>query len=435
MPLYLGLCFAFNFWLGLTASVGAIIIVALTIITEMASRRPIHAMAQLSAARNQLAEASRAHSEVLYTLGMTERMCARWRTANAEFGAAQQLVSDVTGGMGSIAKVLRLVLQSAVLGVGAYLVILQEATAGIIIASSIITARALAPVDVAIANWKAFGAARQSWRRLNALLALFPREKAPLQLPKPSASLSVENLAVAPPGSKRTVARNISFNLQAGTALGIIGPSGSGKSSLVRALLGVWPISAGSVRLDGAELNQWSADSLGRHIGYLPQDVSLFDGTVAENIARFEQNPSSEAIIAAAEAAGVHELILNLPNGYETSIGERGETLSAGYRQRIGLARALYKDPFLVVLDEPNSNLDIEGENALAKAIRGVCERRGIVIVIAHRPSVLGAVELVLALIDGQTRAFGKRDDVLTPKVVIPDGQPMLKPHARRIVA
>ena len=435
MPLYLGLCFAFNFYIGLAATVGAIIIVALTVIIEITSRAPIRDVAKFGAARNVFAEASRVHSEVLHALGMTGRMGDRWREANAQFSDAQQRVSDVTGGLGSIAKVLRLVLQSAVLGVGAYLVIQQQATAGIIIASSIITARALAPVDIAIANWKGFGAARQSWRRLTSLLAALPVETEVLQLPKPSASLSVENVAVVPPGSKRTVVQGISFNLEAGSALGIVGPSASGKSSLVRALLGVWPASFGTVRIDGAELTQWSRDSLGRHMGYLPQDVSLCDGTVAENISRFETNPSSDAIIAAAQAAGVHELILTLPNGYDTAIGERGETLSAGYRQRIGLARALYGDPFLVILDEPNSNLDMEGELALTKAIRGVCERGGIVIVIAHRPSVLTAVDLVLAVVNGQTRAFGKREEVLAPMHVVPNAHPAPNAAPQRIVA
>jgi ATP-binding cassette subfamily C protein len=319
--------------------------------------------------------------------------------------------------------------------VGAYLVIQQEATAGIIIASSIITARALAPVDVAIANWKGFGAARQSWRRLNALLAALPAEPAVLQLPKPSNSLSVETVTVIPPGSKRAVVQGVSFDLQAGSALGIVGPSASGKSSLVRTLLGVWPASLGTVRIDGAELNQWSFDSLGTHMGYLPQDVSLIDGTVAQNISRFETDASPDAIIAAAQSAGVHELIVTLPNGYDTAIGERGEILSAGYRQRIGLARALYKDPFLVILDEPNSNLDMDGELALAKAVRGICDRGGIVIVAAHRPSVLSAVDLVLVLANGQMRAFGKRDEVLTPTPIVSNTHPATAARAQRIVA
>jgi ATP-binding cassette subfamily C protein len=436
MPLYLGLCFIFNFYLGLAAVIGAIIIVVLTVVTEIASRGPIGEVAKLGAARNLFAESCRAHSEVLHALGMTGRMSVHWRKANAQFSDAQQRVSDVTGGLGSVVKVLRLVLQSAVLAVGAYLVIQQQATAGVIIASSIITARALAPVDVAIANWKGFGAARQSWRRLKGLLAALPAETDVLQLPTPSISVSVENVAIVPPGSKRTVVQGVSFNLEAGSALGIVGPSASGKSSLVRGLLGIWPASVGTVRIDGAELTQWSRDSLGNHLGYLPQDVSLLDGTVAQNISRFETDPSADAIIAAAQAAGVHELILTLPDGYETAIGERGETLSAGYRQRIGLARALYKNPFLVILDEPNSNLDMEGELALAKAIRGVCGRGGIVIVIAHRPSVLSAVDLVLVLVNGQVRAFGQRDEVLTPTPMVPHTthhEPSAAPH--RIVA
>ena len=341
----------------------------------------------------------------------------------------------MTGGLGAIAKVLRFALQSAVLGVGAYLVIQQEATAGIIIASSIITARALAPVDIAISNWKAFGAARQSWRRLNDLLTALPVETEVLQLPRPTAGLSVENVTVLPPGSRRPVVQDINFTLTAGTALGIVGPSASGKSSLIRAILGVWPASYGTVRLDGAELSQWSRTALGRHMGYLPQDVSLCDGTVAQNICRFEENPSSEAIIAAAKAAGVHDLILGLPMAMRRGSASAARFFRPGYRQRIGLARALYGDPFLVILDEPNSNLDTDGEVALAKAIRGVCERSGIVIVIAHRPSVLGVVDFVLALVNGQTRAFGKRDEVLTPIPIAPRGLPAPHKAPERIVA
>ena len=256
-----------------------------------------------------------------------------------------------------------------------------------------------------------------------------------MQLPAPASGLSVDNVAVTPPGVKRAVVQGVSFDLSAGQALGIVGPSASGKSSLVRALVGVWPVLQGQVRLDGAELSQWSPDVLGRHLGYLPQDVSLCDGSVAENISRFELNASSDAVIAAAKAAGVHELILALPKGYETKIGESGEALSGGQRQRIGLARALYGEPFLVVLDEPNSNLDIDGEHALTKAIRGVCERGGIVIVIAHRPSVLSAVDFVLALFNGQPRAFGKRDEVLTPVPVPSRGFPAPKEIDQRIVA
>ena len=435
IPIYLGLCFAFHFYIGLTATVGALVIVILTLLTEAFSRAPIRDASRFGSERTAFAELSRRNSETFHALGMTGRMAARWGAANAAYSAAQERLSDVTGGLGSIARVSRMFLQSAVLGVGAYLVIEQQATAGIIIASSILSARALAPADIAIANWKSFGAARQGWHRLTALLKFLPASAEVMQLPAPAVGLSVENVAVTPPGVKRAVVQGVSFNLSAGQALGIVGPSASGKSSLVRALVGVWPVLQGQVRLDGAELGQWTPDALGRHLGYLQQDVSLCDGSVAENISRFEMNASSDAVIAAAKAAGVHELILALPKGYETKIGESGEALSAGQRQRIGLARALYGDPFLVVLDEPNSNLDIDGERALTKAIRGVCERGGIVIVIAHRPNVLGAVDFVLALFDGQPRAFGKRDEMLTPVPVPQAGLPAPKEIEQRIVA
>jgi ATP-binding cassette subfamily C protein len=362
-------------------------------------------------------------------------MGARWLEANAKYSSTQRRLYDVSGGVGSIAKAARMILQSAVLGVGAYLVIEQQATAGIIIASSIISGRALAPADIAIANWKGLVAARQGWQRLNGLFKLLPEEHEVLQLPRPTASIAVETLAVVPPGSKRTVVQGVSFALEAGQALGIIGPGASGKSSVVKALLGIWPTTFGKVRIDGAELSQWSTEKLGRHLGYLPQEVSLCDGSVAENIARFETDASSDAILEAAKAAGVHELILGLPNGYETQIGESGEILSAGQRQRIGLARALYGDPFLVVLDEPNSNLDTDGEIALTKAIRAVCERGGIVIVIAHRPSVLGAVDFVLALVNGQQRVFGKREEVLTPVPFVSGTAPAPREIEKRIVA
>jgi ATP-binding cassette subfamily C protein len=435
IPFYLALCFAFHFYIGLTATVGAIIIIGLTVLTEVLSRAPTREAARLGATRGALAEVSRQNSEALHALGMTKRMGARWLEANAKYSSTQRRLYDVSGGVGSIVKAARMILQSAVLGVGAYLVIEQQATAGIIIASSIISGRALAPADIAIANWKGLVAARQGWQRLNGLFKLLPEEHEVLQLPRPTASIAVETLAVVPPGSKRTVVQGVSFALEAGQALGIIGPSASGKSSVVKALLGIWPTTFGKVRIDGAELSQWSTEKLGRHLGYLPQEVSLCDGSVAENIARFETDASSDAILEAAKAAGVHELILDLPNGYETQIGESGEILSAGQRQRIGLARALYGDPFLVVLDEPNSNLDTDGEIALTKAIRAVCERGGIVIVIAHRPSVLGAVDFVLALVNGQQRVFGKREEVLTPVPFVSGTAPAPREIEKRIVA
>jgi ATP-binding cassette subfamily C protein len=296
--------------------------------------------------------------------------------------------------------VLRSALQSAVLAVGAYLVIQQEATAGIIIASSILTGRALAPIDVAIANWKGFVAARQGWRRLDDLFAAMPAPAARLELPAPAQVLAIEALSVTPPGAQGPVVRGANFSLNAGSALAIAGPSGSGKSPLVRAIVGVWPAAGGC--------------ALGRHIGYLPQDVELFEGTIAENIARFEPDAPAAAVIAAAKAAGVHDLIVSFPAGYETPLGEQGRALSAGQQQRVALARALYGEPFLVALDEPNSNLDVEGEEALAKAILGVRARGGIVIIVAHRPSALAAVDQVLVMMRGTQQAFGPRDEILS---------------------
>ena len=412
MPVYLGICFIFHVWIGVAALTGALILVALTIATELRTRGPMKESIGFAAHRNVLAEAARRNAEVLQAMGMGARSAGRWGDANTKYMSAQRRASDVAGGLGAISKVLRMLLQSAVLGLGAYLVIQQEATAGIIIASSILTSRALAPVELAIANWKGFVAARQGWRRLSELLHRLPRHE-PMALPQPTTQLSVENIAVNPPGEQKLVVVDIAFALKAGQGLGIIGPTASGKSSLARALVGVWHPARGKVRLDGAALEQWSAEELGRHIGYLPQDVELFAGTIAENIARFEPDANPDAIIAAAKAANVHELILRLPDGYETEIGENGQALSAGQRQRVALARALYKDPFLVVLDEPNSNLDAEGETALTQAILGIRARGGIAVVVAHRPSALAGVDIVLVMGNGRAQSFGPKDEVM----------------------
>jgi PrtD family type I secretion system ABC transporter len=306
-----------------------------------------------------------------------------------------------------------MMLQSAVLAVGAYLVIHGEATAGIIIAGSILSARALAPVELAIAHWRGFQAARQGARRLSLVLEEMPRHYMQLALPRPCKTLSIENVSVAPPGASSRVVAEVTCSLAAGTALGIIGPSASGKSTLARALVGVWPLASGKICLDDAALKLWPAQTLGENIGYLPQEVQLFEGTIAENISRFSAEPLAEDIIAAAQAAGVHEMILRFVGGYETRIGEGGHLLSAGQRQRIALARALYRDPFLVVLDEPNSNLDGEGEEALSRAIASVRERGGIAIVIAHRPNVLSAVDMLLVLAEGRVQTFGPKGEVL----------------------
>jgi ATP-binding cassette subfamily C protein len=300
-----------------------------------------------------------------------------------------------------------------VLAVGAYLVINQQATAGIIIAGSILSARALAPVDLAIAHWKAFIAARQSWQWLNQALTAFSERAEPLALETPSQSVTVDGAAIVPPGTQRIVASDIKFALKAGDGLGIVGPSGSGKSCLARMLVGVWQPARGKVCIDGATYDQWAPESLGGHIGYLPQDVELLSGTIAENIARFVPNPNSEAVIAAAKAAGVHELIVGMPEGYDTFIGDQGALLSAGQAQRIALARALYGDPFLVVLDEPNSNLDAEGDEALTRAILGVRARKGIVVVVAHRPSAIAGLDHILAMHHGRQIEFGLKEPTL----------------------
>jgi ATP-binding cassette subfamily C protein len=355
---------------------------------------------------------------------MAGRLTRRWSEANEKYLSGNQTASDVAGGLGAIAKVLRMMLQSAVLGVGAYLVIHQEATAGIIIAGSILSARALAPVDLAILHWKNFVAARQSWHRLNRLLEEVPQQPTPTLLQNPSSRLSVEGISIAAPGDQKVIVADASFALTAGQGLGIIGPSGSGKSSLVRALVGVWQPFRGKVRIDGAALDQWSSDVLGQFVGYLPQDVELFTGTVAQNICRFDPEARSEAIIAAAKEAGVHDMIIKMRDGYNTEVGEQGAALSAGQAQRVALARALYGDPFLIVLDEPNSNLDTEGDEALTRAVRAARQRGAIVVVVAHRPVGIEAVDQILVLKDGRIQALGPKEQVLAqvlqPRIAAP---------------
>ncbi|NEU11038.1 type I secretion system permease/ATPase [Methylobacterium sp. BTF04] len=413
IPIYLAICFLFHPLIGVAALVGAGFLAALALLTDRATHTPSQKATGHGLRRNGLAEAGRRNAEVLAAMGMQGRFASRWAAANRDYVMAHQHASDIAGGYGAGSKVFRTALQSGVLALGAWLVINGQASAGIIIASSILVARALAPAELAIANWKGFVQARQSWARLSDLFARLPATGQPHALPAPTESLRVEGVCVAPPGVQRLVVNEVSFALLAGQGLGVIGPSASGKSSLVRALVGIWPPVRGKVRIDEAALDQWSAEDLGQHIGFLPQEVELFAGTVAENIARFDPAAVSSDVIAAARAAGVHDLILRLSEGYDTRIGEGGAGLSAGQRQRVGLARALYGMPFLVVLDEPNSNLDSEGENALTEAILGVRRRGGICIVIAHRPSALAAVDLILVMADGRAQAFGPKDEVL----------------------
>ncbi len=418
MLFYIGLCFLFHVWIGVTALAGAVMLIGLTALAEFKSRKPAKIAAELSARRLNLAEATRRNSEAVLAMGFGSLLATKWTEVNNRYLANHISATTVTTCLMSISKVLRMMLQSGVLAVGAILVVRQEATPGIMIASSILVSRALAPVELAIGQWKGFVAARQSWSRLTKHLELLPAEERHVDLPAPTADLSVEALHLAVPGTRTMVLRGISFKAEAGDAVGVIGPSASGKSSLARGLVGLWKPIGGAVRLDKASLDQWDPSSLGRSIGYLPQEVSLFEGSIAENIARFDRNAPSEKIIAAARAAGVYEMIVQFTEGFDTQIGENGSMLSAGQRQRIGLARALYGNPFLVVLDEPNSNLDSDGEAALAQAIAGIRARKGIAIVIAHRPSALAAANLVLVLANGQLQAFGAKDEVLNKATV-----------------
>jgi PrtD family type I secretion system ABC transporter len=413
MPLYLVICFFFHFWIGATALVGALVLVAVTCFTEFHTRAPAKAFAGYAASRNALAAASRRNAEVVRAMGFGKQVAARWSVINQKYLAAHERASDVSSGLGGLSKIFRMILQSAVLAVGAYLVIRQESTGGIIIASSILTARALAPVELAIANWKGFVAARDAAKRIDQLLILLPEEDKQMALPPPTEAILLDRVFVAPPGTERLVLQDVSFLIKGGQGLGIIGPSGSGKSSLVRAMAGIWRVQRGKVRIDNAAIEQWSPEALGRHIGYLPQDVELFDGTIAMNIARFDPSADPEMVLEAASAAGVHDLILSMPEGYATRIGEGGASLSAGQRQRVALARALYGNPFLVVLDEPSSNLDAEGEEALTQAILSVRSRGGIAVIVAHRPSALAGVDHVLVIGDGKVQSFGPKDDVL----------------------
>ena len=427
LPLFLGFVYLLHPLLGLLATMGAALIVALTLLTEFLSRHPMTQAGDAAARRHTFTEAARRNSEVVWALGMRSAITDRWSMLSRQFFEEQEKAARIAAILGTVSRVLRLLLQSCILGLGAYLVIHQEATGGVMIAASIMTSRALAPVEVAIANWKSFITARQSYGRLKRLLAAAPPVSVELTLPKPEKSLSVEALVVGAPGEQRALIQDVSFSVVAGAGVGVIGPSAAGKSTLARALVGVWLPARGTVRLDGSALDHWEPEDLGKSIGYLPQDIELFEGSIAANIARFASDANTGDVIAAAKAAGVHDMIARMPDGYGTKIGEGGCALSAGQRQRIALARALYGDPFLVVLDEPNSNLDTEGEEALSCAIRSVRERGGIVVVIAHRPSALAAVDQVLVMANGRAAMFGPREEVLRkalrdPGLVSPNG-------------
>lgn len=413
MPVFLVICFAIHPWLGALSALGIIILFALAVQTERASRQLSRALLESTGKRAALMEVDRRNSETVIAMGMTDSTAERWAATNDRFVAASGQSSEVANFYASLTRAFRLLLQSAILGLGAYLVLKNELTAGAMIAASIMMGRALAPIETAIGNWRGFVNARESRRRLMEVLRTFTPPRATTALPRPHRNLEVRELAVVAPGGRKPIVANINFDLRAGEALGVVGPSGAGKSSLIRALVGVWPAANGLVRLDGASLDQWDSTARGQFIGYVSQSIELFDDTVAANIARMEPDADSVPIIAAAQAAGAHDLIVKLPMGYDTPIGESGATLSAGQRQRIALARAMYKEPFLVVLDEPNSNLDREGEHALLQTIGNLKAKGAIIILIAHRPSALVQCDKVLLLMNGMQKDFGPRDAIL----------------------
>lgn len=413
MPVFLAFCYVLHPVLGAVTLGGAVVLALLTVVAEVRSRKVSQAVQQALILRNTAAESHSRNSDVLIAMGATERAVDRFVKLNDEHLELQTRTSDSGATISSISRMLRLILQSALLGLGAMLVIGGEMSAGSIIAVSVASARALAPIDQVLGNWRGILAARQAYAQLVETLAAAPAKTRPVDLPLPKDSLKVENLTVASPATGRVLLSDVSFELKAGQALAVLGPSGGGKSTLIRALAGVWSPLRGSVRLDGVNLSQIAQDRLAQVLGYLPQDVNLFDGTIVENIDRFAEQRDSQAIYAAATVAGVHAMIVAMPDGYDTQVGTRGTAMSAGQRQRIGLARALYGAPFLVLLDEPNASLDAAGEKALNETIRTIRDRGGIVVVVAHRSNVLSAVDLVAVVQNGKLAAFGTKESVL----------------------
>lgn len=411
-PIFLAIIFVFHPILGLIATSGAILLFVLTVIGEFATRKMVLAGSSQSTSAARFAENALQNREVVQAMGMLPGLYDRWNTRYEQAHAYQAAAGDRSGILTAIAKFIRPILQIAMLGSGAYLVLNQMASPGVMIAGSIIMGRALAPVQSAIGSWKSFVLARAAYGRVKTFFEETPDDKLQSELPKPLGNLLIEKAVAAPPSAKVPVLKGISFRVSAGESIGVIGPSASGKSTLARMLVGVWHPTSGSVRLDGVDITKWDPRELGPNIGYLPQDIELFDGTVSENICRFG-SPDPEGVLAVANLAGVHQLILQLDNGYDTPIGPGGNSLSGGQKQRIALARALYHLPALVVLDEPNSNLDAEGEEALRTALGHLKKHGTTVIVIAHRPSILQTVDKILFLKNGMIDNFGTREDVL----------------------
>lgn len=416
-PLFIFAIYTFHPWLGHLALAGGLILVIVTVLNQIMTRRP-EAEATIAALQGDgFAETIRQQGEMIQALGMRGAVIERWKGLREKALDAQLVSSDRVSQFATISKTFRFFLQSAILGLGAYLVLKGELTAGAMIAGSILLGRALAPVEQAIAGWPLVLRARQGSAQIAALLAATPERAEPTALPRPRAYVDVTQLTVFAPDQRKASLRMLDFHLKPGEALGVIGASASGKSTLARVLTGIWRPEAGSVRLDGAPLDQYEPDALGHYIGYLPQDVTLFDGTVAENIARLSTRPDDAALVAAARKAGAHEMILGLPQGYDTPVSAGGARLSGGQKQRIGLARAFYSDPVMLVLDEPNSNLDAAGADALNLAIRQAKAEGKVVIIMAHRPAGIAECDLILIIEAGAAKAFGPRDEVLKAHV------------------
>ena len=412
MPVYLGMLFLFHPWYGWFSVVTAILLCIVAAVTERSTTHILSEANNISMATRGALGRNLRNAEVIESMGMLDRIRLRWMVGSIKVLELQAVASSRAGLLTALSKVIRISSQSLILGLGAYLVIEREISPGLMIAGSILMGRALAPIDLIIASWKGFISARDQYQRLNDLLRQIPADKDHMLLPAPEGRIQFENAVVVPPGSKLPVLKGINLAIEKGDIVGVIGASGAGKSTLARAMLGIWPTSNGAIRLDGAEIFNWDREHLGGFVGYLPQDIELFEGTISENIARFgDMNP--EQVVAAAKMADVHELILRLPEGYDTVIGASGGNLSGGQRQRIGLARALYGDPVLVVLDEPNSNLDDQGEAALEKALIQLKQKRTTVLIITHRNNVLSKVDKLLILNEGVLAVYGPRDQVI----------------------
>lgn len=416
-PFFIFAVFIFNFWLGVLALVGGIILVAVAIWNQSATSQSLGQVAGRNMAAERISDLIKLEAESVQALGMTGAAFDRWQLARKAALTESVSVGDLGGKFSAVTKTFRMFLQSAILGLGALMVLQGQMSAGAMIAASILMGRALQPVEQAVGQWATVTRALDAYRRIAVLLTEVPKSRDVTALPQPKANLNVLNLTLIPPGEQQAVLRMVSFDLAPGQAMGVIGPSGAGKSSLARALIGVWKPSGGKVRLDGASLDQYDADVLGGYFGYLPQRVTLFEGSIAENIARLQRDADPAKIVDAAKRAAAHDMILRLPDGYDTKVATLGGRLSGGQIQRIGLARALFGNPVILVLDEPNSNLDNDGTIALNTAIRTTKEAGGAVLIMAHRPAAIQECDLLLVLEDGARRAFGPRDQVLRDMV------------------